>query len=194
MTKNLGLTVGALPAKNIPLAIDRLAKRFVRERGEYEDFPTFVDRVGRRELKALLADLLVAPEYCEGSAAHEFAVGDFCEGGSVSVLELGLAAAEREVFEAQLLLQKKDHQRAASSARHAMFIGARALIRTELKEISADEEVLLTELKSRFIDLGRIGDHARFIYKRMRPVRDAADAQRRIDEAQLFLEAIQAVE
>ena len=56
-----------------------------------------------------------------------------CAGEVISAIEFDLAAAEREVFEAQLDLEKGNFQQAARTAYMAMIHAAKALVKLELQ-------------------------------------------------------------
>ena len=59
-----------------------------------------------------------------------------CAGEVVSPIDFGLAAAEREVFEAQLALEKGEVEQAGKTAYHSMLHAAKALVKSEYPKIS----------------------------------------------------------
>ena len=59
-----------------------------------------------------------------------------CAGEVVPLVEMGLAASEREVFEAQILLDEGKPGEAASRAFSAMLVAARALTRQKNENLS----------------------------------------------------------
>ena len=116
-----GLPVVAIPSKSIPQVVTRLTDRYVAERNTGETFKDFIKRVGKAELKKMLEDLTKPPAgdrsyFSDWGDPREYTLGDMgvgeCAGEVVSSVEFGLAAAERELFEAQLA-----HEAGASASR-----------------------------------------------------------------------------
>ena len=124
-----------------------------------------------------------------------------CAGEVVSPVDFGLAASEREVFEAQLSLDAGRSHEAAQKAYRAMLQAAQALTRTEKLDLSDDPDEVVSEFRHRFHDTGRFHDPfagAKFINYLFQaheagsvPFGDE-EARRRIEEAQLFIEAAHA--
>ena len=63
-----------------------------------------------------------------------------CAGEIVPLVEFGLQASEREVFEAQLYFDAGDMDKAKAMAYKAMLSAAQALVKTEFHDISDDPE------------------------------------------------------
>src|SRR5690606_19887852 len=108
---NYGLAIGAVPSKNVPQAVEVLTKAFAEGGQEGEKFRQWVDRIGKREVKKLITPLTPVPTYEEDPSYYsdwgdprEYTIGDIgvgeCAGEVVSFVEMGLSAAEREIFEA----------------------------------------------------------------------------------------------
>ena len=112
-----GLPVAAIPSKNIPQVVTRLTRAIRRRTATSgETFKDFVKRIGKVELKKLLEDLTQAARrsddrsfFSDWGDPREYTLGDMgvgeCAGEVVSAVEFDLAAAEREVFEAQMALE-----------------------------------------------------------------------------------------
>jgi sulfite reductase (ferredoxin) len=204
-----GLPIGAVPSKNIPAVVDRLTERFVRERQGAETFQQFCHRVGKKALKEMLDDLTRVPAHTEDPRYYsdwgdprEFTTGDMgtgeCAGEVVSLGEFDLADAEREVFEAELLLDADENQQAEAHAYHAMLLTAKALIRTQLPDIGDDRDLIVQEFQKRFVDTELFdkefasGKFAHYLL-RYHAARDrmatAESAHQLIEEASLFVEA-----
>ena len=64
---SFGLATGAVPSKNIPEVVTRLAKHFVAECADEETFKDFITRIGKREVKSMLEDLTQVPSHEENS-------------------------------------------------------------------------------------------------------------------------------
>jgi sulfite reductase (ferredoxin) len=214
--KAYGLSIGAVPSKRIPDAVDRLLDRYLRERQLHEHFSEFMVRIGKKEAKAMLQDLMVVPAhdvdpsfYSDWGDARQFTIGDIgvgeCAGEVVSPADFGIAAAEDEVFEAQLLLDEDGNsasaRRATGKALSAMLTAAQGLIRLQHPDISDEPEAILREFRTRFYDTGLFFDpfagskFARLIYqaydsRNEEPTSELA--RQRVEEAQLFIEAAHA--
>ena len=204
-----GLAIGAVPSKRIPEAIQRITDRFVSERQQDETFQQFIQRVGKRSLKATLDDLSRIPThdespefYSDWGDPREFTLGDMgigeCAGEVVSLAEFDLAAAGAQVFEAQLQLEEGNHAKADELAYQAMLSAAKGLIKTEFIDVTDDPADIVQEFKTRFFDTQVFfdkyagGKFAMYLFRRheaqTRP--DTSEAARQlIEEAQLFLEA-----
>ena len=204
-----GLAIGAVPSKRVPEAIRRIGDRFVAERQGDETFQQFIARVGKRSLKTTLDDLTKVPAhdespefYSDWGDPREFTLGDMgigeCAGEVVSLAEFDLAAAEAQVFEAQLLMEEGNYSRADEFAYHAMLLAAKGLIKTEFIDITDDSDDIVREFKNRFFDTQLFfdkyagGKFAMYLFRRHDTVLQLATAEsarQLIEEAQLFLEA-----
>ncbi len=206
--ESFGLGMAAVPSKNIPLVVDRLTERYVCDRQGEESFQDFISRVGKREVKSMLEDLMQVPAYEEDPSFYrdwgdtrEFTTDDLgkgeCAGEVVPLAQFGLTAAEREVFEAQILLDEGDFRDAYATAFEAMVAAARALVRMEFLDVGDDADEVIAEFKTRFVDTELFLDpfakdkFARYLFRMQdetldNPTRD--DAHRAIEECQLFIE------
>ena len=83
--------------------------------------------------------------YSDWGDPREYSIGDVgvgeCAGEVVSLVEMGLATAERELFEAQILLEGKDAGLVAQRARASMLQAARALTREKSLNLSEDQMI-----------------------------------------------------
>ena len=204
-----GLAIGAVPAKRIPEVVQRLTGRYLTERETGEGFRAFIQRIGKVGVKQMLDDLTPIPShavdptyYSDWGDPREFTTGDMgtgeCAGEVVSRVDFDLAAAEREVFDAQVLLDQGEHQRAGETAYGAMVQAARALVKTQLPNLPDDPERVVVEFKTRFYDTqlfwdpyagGKFGHYLLRAHEHAaRPYRPE-DAHQRIEEAQLVVEA-----
>jgi sulfite reductase (ferredoxin) len=204
-----GLPIMAIPSKNIPEAVSRLGECYVAERNKGEAFQSFIKRIGKAEVKRILEDLTRVPDYqtnpsyfSDWGDPREYSIDDIgkgeCAGEVVSSVEFDLTAAEREVFEAQLLLEEGRHEKAGRTAYLAMVHAARGLIRTEYLDIGDDEEVIISEFRKRFYDTQKFfdpfvgGKFAQYFFAARQTsgqTYSTESAHRLIEEAQLFIEA-----
>jgi len=204
-----GLPIGAIPSKNIPAVVDRLTARYARDRQGDERFQAFCQRIGKKALKELLDEFVKVPAhdvdasyYSDWGDPREFTTGDMgtgeCAGEVVSLVEFGLADAEREVFEAQLALESGDAGTADALAYGAMLQAAKALVKTQLADVGDDPARVVAEFKRRFVDTELFFDRfakgmvAGYLFHRHD---DGAgrvtpeSAHQTVEEASLFVEA-----
>ena len=204
-----GLATVAIPSKRIPEVVDRITALFVQERQAGESFQTFVKRTGKARMRAILEDLTSVPAYTENRTYYtdwgdprEYSLGDLgvgeCAGEVVSLTQFGLAASERQVFEAQVHLDNGDPARAGQTAYSAMLQAAKALIQTYNIDITDDSEHIVHEFRSRFYDTQLFFDpfagpkFAHYLFHAHDDGGNGSNAvvvHRRIEEAQLFIEA-----
>ncbi len=207
-----GLAIGAFPSKRIPAVVDRLTAAWIAERGEGERLQDYIQRKGRAHIKEILDDLREVPAYEEDASfytdwgdAREYTIGDMgvgeCAGEVVTFSQFGLADSEREVFEAQLMLESGNVSRAASLAYHSMLSAARALVRIWNVDVPDDAEAIVSQFRTRLVDTQLFFDpfagakFANYLFRAYETARTDADreqAHRQIEEAQLFIEAAHA--
>ncbi|PYX88665.1 MAG: sulfite reductase, partial [Acidobacteria bacterium] len=151
-----GLPVVAVPSKNIPEVVTRLTERYVAGRNNGEGFKDFVKRIGKAELKNLLDDLTRPPAgdrsyFSDWGDPREYSLGDMgigeCAGEVVSAVEFDLAAAEREVFEAQLAFEKGQAEQAGKTAYHSMLRAAKALVKLNTPNLTENPEQIIAEFR-----------------------------------------------
>jgi sulfite reductase (ferredoxin) len=183
----------------------------VRQRLKDERFQAFVARVGKKAIKDLLEDLTKIPAhevdrsyYSDWGDPREFTLADMgigeCAGEVVSQAEFTLAASERELFEAQLLLDAGYAQQVTKLAYASMVRAAQGLVKDQNPSISEDEDQIVAEFTRRFYDTQLFwdkyagGKFAEYLFKAKefvatgKPV-DADRAVQLLQEAQLFIDA-----
>ena len=121
-----------------------------------------------------------------------------CAGEVVSLAEFDLAAAEAQVFEAQLKLEEKHYKQADHFAYQGMLLAAKGLIKTEFIDISDDPDDIIREFRIRFFDTKLFfdkcagGKFAMYLFRRHEKSEQTSTAEtsrQLVEEAQLFLEA-----
>jgi sulfite reductase (ferredoxin) len=206
-----GLAIGAVPSKRIPEVVTRVTDRYVAERQKGENFQDFIGRIGKKETKAMLEDLMQVPShdvaplfYSDWGDPREFTLNDMgvgeCAGEVVPPAQFTLAASERELFEAQIWFDSGDLTKAVSAAYGAMVRAAQALVKTQNYDVPNDGETIVAEFRQRFCDTQLFydkyagGTFADYLFK----ARDALQnvnglekgvALQRLQEAQLFIDA-----
>jgi sulfite reductase (ferredoxin) len=207
-----GLAIGAVPSKRVPELVDRLTAKYVAERAGTESFQDFIRRTGKAKVRQLIDDLLQVPGYAEDKSFYsdwgdprEYTIGDMaegeCAGEVVPLAVFGLAAAEREVFEAQLALDGGDAPRAADLAWRGMLSAAKALVKVDFLDVGDAPDDIVREFRARLHETKLFADpfagdkFAQYFFR----VHEAPDgartperAHQRIEEAQLFIEAAHA--
>jgi sulfite reductase (ferredoxin) len=206
-----GVAIGAVPSKRVPEAVLSITEFYLRQRERNERFQEFVGRVGKKAVKDLLEDLTKIPAhevdrsyYSDWGDPREFTLADMgvgeCAGEVVSQAEFTLAASERELFEAQLLLDAGRSQEAVKGAYASMLRAAQGLVKDQNPSVSEDENQIIGEFTARFYDTQLFwdkyagGKFAEYLFKAKEFVGAgrAADADRAVQllqEAQLFIDA-----
>ena len=204
-----GLATVAVPSKRVPEAVERITSFYVAEREPGETFQAFIKRAGKAKIRTLLQDLTKVPAYAEDSSYYsdwgdprEYSLGDMgigeCAGEVVSLTEFGLASSERQVFEAQVDLDNRDFGKASQTAFQAMLEAAKALIQVYNIDVINDVDQIVEEFRRRFYDTELFHDpyagakFANYLFHAANGGRadtSPAAVHRRIEEAQLFIEA-----
>jgi sulfite reductase (ferredoxin) len=214
---NYGLAVGAVPSKRAPETVDRLLEMYTAERDGEESFRSWVNRVGKKAIKERLQDLLAVPSYEEDRSfyvdwhdAREYSIGDIgvgeCAGEVVSLTQFSLAIAESKVFDASVLVDEMPAgedgiRESARMAFEAMVVAAQGLLKVRNPDIGSDPEVVYRDFEREFIGTQLFFE--RYIganewqyfqgaFQAGGAVRDRDEARRRVEEAQLFIEATHA--
>jgi sulfite reductase (ferredoxin) len=201
--------VGGVPAKRIPEVVERLTGRYVAERQKGETFQAFIQRVGKVEIKNMVNDLTKLPThdedpslYTDWGDSREFTIGDMgvgeCAGEVVSHAEFGLAAAERQVFEAQVFLDENAYQKAGEQAYASMLQAAKTLVEEQFYDVPNDPDRIAQEFRTRFYDTqlfwdqyagGKFGHYFLRAHEKSGESFTPDEAHRRVEEAQLVIEA-----
>lgn len=209
-----GLAVGAVPSKNIPDVFDAVTQRYVAEKAESESFQEWTTRLGKKEIRELIKPFMDVPSYkdrpdfyTDWGDPREFSLGDMgigeCAGEIVSLFSFEVARAEGEAFDALIALDEKRYPEAEERAYRAMILAARALIRNQFIDIGDDPDRIVAEFRNRFYDTKLFfdrfakGKFAQYLFNRHNNVPEKVDedvAHRRIEEANLFIEAAHAAD
>ena len=206
-----GVPIGAVPSKRVPEAVLSITEFYLRQRNGNERLQEFVARIGKKAIKDLLEDLTQIPAheldpsyYTDWGDPREFTLSDMgvgeCAGEVVSQAEFALAASERELFEAQLLLDSGRSEEAGKAAYASMLRAAQGLVKEQNPNISEDENQIVGEFRTRFVDTHLFWDKyagakfAEYLFKAKefvgtKKVADADRAVQLLQEAQLFIDA-----
>jgi sulfite reductase (ferredoxin) len=202
-----GLPVVAIPSKNIPQVVARLTDRYVAGRNTGETFKNFIKRIGKAELKKMLEDLTRPPAgdrsfFSDWGDPREYTLGDMgvgeCAGEVVSAVDFGLAAAERELFEAQLAFENSQVEDAGKKAYRAMLNAAKALVTIENPDIKDDPDQIVSEFRQRYFDTqiffdpfagGKFANYLFDAHRKSNEPYTAESSRYLMDEAQLFIDA-----
>jgi sulfite reductase (ferredoxin) len=205
-----GLAIGAIPSKRVPEAVKTLTERYVAGKQDGESFQKFVARIGKKEIRKLVDELSAVPPYEQDPSFYsdwgdprEYTIGDIgvgeCAGEVVSSVQMGLAASEREVFEAQVLLDEGNAKNAAERAYSAMLQAARALAKDKNPDMGDTNDDIVSEFRAHYYDTKLFfdpfagGKFAHYFFraheKRAEAGASKDGAHQLIEEAQLFVEA-----
>jgi sulfite reductase (ferredoxin) len=204
-----GLAIGAVPSKRVPEVVKRLTGRYAKERNPGESFADFANRIGKKTIRALVEELQVLPSYDQDPSYYsdwgdprEYTISDMaegeCAGEVVPYVEVELAASERELFEAQLLLDEKRYDAARERAFSAMVRGARALAREKNPNVGTDTDEVVAEFRKHFFDTQLFfdpfagGKFAQYFFRAHEELGHAATADsvhQLIEEGTLFVDA-----
>ncbi len=204
-----GLPVGPIASKNIPEVVTRLTGRYVSDRNKNESFKEFIQRIGKVEIKKTLEDLTQIPShdadpsyYTDWGDPREYTTGDIgvgeCAGEVVSPVEFDLTGAERQVFEAQILLEKGDAQAVAQKAYDSMLQAAKGLLKHYTLDIPTNSDDIIEDFKKRFYDTqlffdpfagGKFAQHLFMAHKKLGTPYNLEMAHQLVEEATLFIEA-----
>jgi sulfite reductase (ferredoxin) len=204
-----GLAIGAVPSKRIPETVERITERFRAERAEAETFQSFIKRIGKAECKKMIDEFTIVPPherdpsfYSDWGDPREFTIGDIgvgeCAGEVISPTDFQLVACEREVFEAQLELDRGDIAKASKEAYESMLHGALALLKLKFTMASDDPDAIVADFRKHFYDTelffdpfvkGKFAQDFFKAHEQAGGVRTIDTAHQLIEEAQLFIEA-----
>lgn len=214
---NYGLAIGAVPSKRAPEAVDRLLDLYSAEKQNGETFRGWVMRVGKKVIKEKLTDLTEVPAYeadrsfyVDWHDAREYSIGDIgvgeCAGEVISLTQFSLASAESKVFDASITVDDpqatfEDIQHASREAYQAMMLAALGLLKTRNPDAKADPDAVFADFQRHFVETQTFFD--RYIGNQEWPyyqaaheargrARDRDEARRRVEEAQLFIDAAHA--
>ncbi|MDP9003062.1 MAG: nitrite/sulfite reductase [Myxococcota bacterium] len=204
-----GLAIGAVPSKRVPDIVKRLTGRFAKERIPGESFADFANRLGKKTIRAMVEEMQKLPtyeqdpgNYSDWGDPREYTISDMgegeCAGEVVPYVEVELAAAEREIFESQVLLDEGKAGAADGRALSAMLRSARALTREKNANIGTEAREILAEFRKHFYDTRLFfdpfagGKFAHYLFRaydeRDKPA-TVETAHQRIEEATLFVDA-----
>jgi len=204
-----GLAIGAVPSKRVPDIVKKLTGRYAAERLPGEGFAAFVTRIGKKTIRAMVEELQVLPSYEQDPSYYsdwgdprEYTIDDMgvgeCAGEIVPFVEMGLANSERELFEAQVLLDDGNVKDAATRAYSAMIEAARSLARERSPNLGSAPDEVVGEFRRHFYDTQLFfdpyagGKFAQFLFRAHEESGKAATreaAHQMIEEATLFVDA-----
>jgi sulfite reductase (ferredoxin) len=209
-----GLAVGAVPAKMIPDTLETITKRYVDERQGDEPFQTWIKRLGKAEVKAMLEPFMALPSFedqpeyfSDWGDSRIYSIDDIgvgeCAGEVVSLFSFEISKAESEHFDALIALDDGNFELAEKRAYNAMIMAARALVRTKFLDVGDNPDNIVREFKERFVDTELFfdrfskGQFAQYLLLRHENAPTAVTedvAKARSDQAALFIEATHTAE
>jgi sulfite reductase (ferredoxin) len=207
-----GLPIVAIPSKRVPDALDLIIDFYMGNREEQERFMPFVERIGKAKVRQLLDPLTQDPPqhdenpdfYADWADPRQYTIGDIgkgeCAGEVVTQYEFAMTAAERLVFESQVHLEDDQADQAAKGAYKAMIKAAKALVQIQYDDVTEeDPDEVVDEFRERYFDTELFFDpfagpkFANYLFEAHDNAgrsHDAESARHRIEESQLFIEAV----
>ena len=203
------LAMGAVPSKRVPDLVTALTDRYTAERKDGETFQQWCQRIGKKELKAIVDPFAPVPPhaadpsfYNDWGDPRQYTIGDMgvgeCAGEVVSLAQFGFTEAESLAFEAQLLLDAGEYRKADEMAYGAMLRAARTLVQVQWLDAPNDSNLIVEEFRKRFVDSKVFWDtyhgdqFSRYLFAR----HEGADtrftkdtAHKIVEEANLFIDA-----
>jgi sulfite reductase (ferredoxin) len=198
---SFGLSMGKVPAKDVPAVVAKLTDVYTRERKGGENFAEFAARVGKGHLKEVLEpfdrlpDYGLEPSYYQDSRQTwdyfmSTGVGE-CAGEVVTQAEFFLEDADRMLFGATLHLEAGRLEEAAALAHDAMKEAADGLLSTK-GLLRSDKYDTLAEFHKHFAEPGdflpMIADYFFRAAEEGPKNLTAEQAHQRVEEATLFVE------
>lgn len=210
---SFGMAVGAVPAKRVPDVVDAITERYVQERDPGESFQSWVARLDKKKLKALLDPYVDVPAfevdpsfYTDWGDSRVYSISDIgtgeCAGEVVSLFSMEISRADSEHLEALIALDDGNYTAADERAYQAMLLAARALVRVQYLDVHSDAESIVNEFRTRFVDTNLFDDKvtgkfAHYLLRRHEGPPAWLDfdiARQLVEEAQLFIEGVHACE
>jgi sulfite reductase (ferredoxin) len=211
-TKNAGsyaLAMGAIPSRRIPDVVERLTNHYIQSRMPNESFQLFCQRIGKKALKNILDEFVTVPPhsvapsyYSDWGDPREFTIGDMgvgeCAGEIVTLTQFGFTQAEAEAFDAQLLLDAGEYQKADAMAYQAMLTAAKTLVMLQYLDIPNEPATIVEEFRKRFVepklfwDTYHHGQFANYLFSRHESPDTRYNnetAHKLVEEANLFIDA-----
>jgi sulfite reductase (ferredoxin) len=204
-----GLAIGAIPSRRVPAFTRRITEMYARDRQNGEKFADYVTRIGKKTIRAMVEETQVIPSYEQDPSYYsdwgdprEYTIDDMgvgeCAGEVVPFVQMGLAASEREIFEAQVRLDEGDTAGAGRAAYGAMLEAARALAREKNANLGSDPDEIVREFRTHLHDTKLFhdpyagGKFAQYFFRAHEERGQSASqeaAHQLIEEAQLFVDA-----
>ena len=181
-----------------------------KERIDGESFADFTSRIGKKTIRALVEEMQKIPSvrarpeqrYSDWGDPREYTISDMaegeCAGEVVPYVEVELASAERELFEAQVLLDEAKVEGAATHAFNAMLQSARALTREKNQNVGSSADEIVGEFRKHFYDTqlffdpfagGKFAHYFFRAHEERSKAPTAESAHQLIEEATLFVDA-----
>jgi sulfite reductase (ferredoxin) len=204
-----GLAIGAVPSKRVPEVVKRLTEAFAKDRQAGETFAEFVGRIGKKTIRAWVEELQIIPSHAEDPSYYtdwgdprEYTIDDMgvgeCAGEVIPFVQMGLAASERELFEAQILLDEGQLEGAAQRAYSAALGAARSLAREKNPNLGTEADEVVEAFRKHFYDTqlffdpyagGKFAHYLFRIHEERAQASSKEAAHQILEEARLFVDA-----
>jgi sulfite reductase (ferredoxin) len=165
--------------------------------------------MGKKNLREIVEQFQKIPSYEQDPSFYsdwgdprEYTIDDMgvgeCAGEVISIAQFGLAASEREIFEAQIFLDDGNVQTAGQRAYSAMLTAARALVQERNPNVGTDPDEVISEFRVHLYETqlfwdpyagGKFSQYLFRIHEEKGIANDTEAAHQMIEEAQLFVDA-----
>jgi sulfite reductase (ferredoxin) len=206
---SFGVAIGAVPSKRVPDVLDAITERYANERERGESFQSWIKRLGKQEIRAMLEPYTALPAFesdptlfSDWGDSRVYSISDIgvgeCAGEVVSLFSIEIAQAESEHFEALVALDEGDYTQTDERAYRAMVMAARALVRTRYLNVGNEPDGIVEEFRTRFYDTQLFfdkyakGKFAQYFFERHEnppQTHTRETGYRSVEEARLFIEA-----
>ena len=209
-TKNAGaygLAMGAIPSKRVPECRPVRSSRCTRAKAGERELCGFREPHRQEEPAGHGGTIPEVPTYEQDPSFYsdwgdprEYTIGDMgvgeCAGEVISIAQFGLAASEREIFEAQIFLDDGNVETAGQRAYSAMLTAARALVQERNPNVGKDAEEIVGEFRKHLYDTqvfwdpyagGKFSQYLFRIHEEKGVANDTETAHQMIEEAQFSL-------
>ncbi len=166
-TARIGAAMDKVPARQVPLVVAALLRRYAAERGDGETFSQFVDRLPREQVTTMVAGVVSTPGGAAGAAAAsepawidwgattEFSTGDLGRTSPPPTIDDAdpLAAVRADLAQAARYLDEGLAYDALATLNRARYAVARTLLSALGRRPDSDYETAC-DLRARVIDRG----------------------------------------
>ena len=155
--------IGFVPAKKVPALVKKFLREYTKNRAEGEDFYSYLDRIGKTAMKALIKEHNL-PSYEEDSDCYkdwgsdeEFSLAGLgpgeCGAGVLDIIEADIDDGRRNIYLAEKEVQAGNPAAASEALARAIGLTTKSLLVTKGVE-PTDDYISVTEFENYFVKTG----------------------------------------